>query len=94
MQLLISLQSKIIEFLVFLELYNFTLLGLILVAEPYFNEPVFEREKNSSLGDKKSLEYNQMAVIKVVDHMKNIIKNPPECFKQDVKEYLDNNLKS
>ncbi|RWS25180.1 hypothetical protein B4U80_01458, partial [Leptotrombidium deliense] len=50
--------------------------GLILVDEPYFNEPGYVRQKGTSNGSKKSKLYNEMVVIKLVQSMSKLIQNP------------------
>ena len=43
--------------------------GLILVAEPYYNEAGYERQKGSRIGAENARMYNEMAVLKMTQHM-------------------------
>ena len=43
--------------------------GLILVSEPYYNEPGNERQKGSRIGSENARMYNEMAVLKLTRHM-------------------------
>lgn len=40
--------------------------GLILVAEPYYNEAGFEKQRGSVIGHENSKMYNEMAIIKLI----------------------------
>lgn len=40
--------------------------GLILVAEPYYNEAGYERQKGTQQGRENSRMYNEMVVLKLV----------------------------
>lgn len=62
--------------------------GLILVAEPYFLEPGFEREKGTTSGAAKSRQYNEQAVILIVQAMVRMLRTPPEVFKEEVKRHF------
>jgi baculoviral IAP repeat-containing protein 6 (apollon) len=68
--------SSILQVLVSLQ-------SLVLVAEPYFNEPGYESSYGTPTGKKQSDSYNstiKMATIKWA--MVDVIKNPPLCFKK------------
>ena len=57
--------------------------SLILVPEPYFNEPGYERSRGTPLGAQSSHEYNAnicQATVKWA--MLDQIKNPCPCFKE------------
>ena len=43
--------------------------GLILVSEPYYNEAGYERQKGSRIGAENARMYNEMAVLKMTQHM-------------------------
>ena len=43
--------------------------GLILVSEPYYNEAGYERQKGSRIGTENARMYNEMAVLKMTQHM-------------------------
>ena len=62
--------------------------GLILVAEPYFNEAGYERQKGTQQGLENSRMYNEMVVLKLVQAMTRLTLNPPEAFKEEVMEHL------
>lgn len=44
----------------------FNISGLILVAEPYYNEAGYERQKGTQQGRENSRMYNEMVVLKLV----------------------------
>eukprot|EP00102_Acyrthosiphon_pisum_P020036 XP_016657246.1 PREDICTED: (E3-independent) E2 ubiquitin-conjugating enzyme-like [Acyrthosiphon pisum] len=48
--------------------------GLILVSEPYYNEPGFDNQRGQKLAKENSRVYNEMALIKVVQSMTNMLK--------------------
>lgn len=57
--------------------------SLILVPEPYFNEPGYERSRGTRVGSSASLEYNSniyQACVRwaMLDHLRN----PEPCFKE------------
>ena len=57
--------------------------SLILVNEPYFNEPGYERSRGTPSGTASSREYDaniRQATVKWA--MLEMIRNPPACFKQ------------
>lgn len=63
--------------------------SLILVEQPYFNEPGLEREMNSQAGIQKSNSYNearQPSTIKLA--MTNMINHPPIGFEDVVKNHF------
>ena len=62
--------------------------GLILVAEPYFNEAGYERQKGTQQGHENSRMYNEMVVLKLVQAMTTLAMNPPEAFKNEVMDHL------
>ncbi|CAI6373297.1 unnamed protein product [Macrosiphum euphorbiae] len=47
--------------------------GLILVSEPYYNEPGFDSQQGQKLSKENSRVYNEMALIKVVQSMTNML---------------------
>ncbi|XP_033100637.1 (E3-independent) E2 ubiquitin-conjugating enzyme-like [Anneissia japonica] len=61
--------------------------GLILVAEPYYNEAGFEKHRGSSLGEENSRMYNEMTLLKVVQSMTRMLLNPPSVFKDEVIDF-------
>ncbi len=57
--------------------------SLILVPEPYFNEPGYEQYRGTPYGDQKSLTYNANIYVATVQWgMINHIRNPSPCFKE------------
>jgi len=62
--------------------------GLILVAEPYFNEAGYERQKGTQQGVENSRMYNEMVVLKMVQAMTRLALHPPEAFKEEVENHL------
>jgi hypothetical protein len=57
--------------------------SLILVSEPYFNEPGYERSRGTPSGTASSREYDaniRQATAKWA--MLEMLRNPPHCFKQ------------
>ena len=57
--------------------------SLILVSEPYFNEPGYERSRGTPSGTASSREYDaniRQATSKWA--MLEMLRNPPPCFKQ------------
>ncbi|XP_062582849.1 (E3-independent) E2 ubiquitin-conjugating enzyme UBE2O-like isoform X2 [Saccostrea cucullata] len=65
--------------------------GLILVAEPYYNEAGFEKQRGSVIGDENSKMYNEMAIIKLVQSLTRMIENPPHSFKEEMISHLKEN---
>lgn len=63
--------------------------SLILVDEPYFNEPGYERSMNTDMGKKNSFNYNdniRLETIKV--GMIKMLENPPESYETVVREHF------
>ena len=63
--------------------------SLILVDEPYYNEPSYERQMNTATGNKKSFDYKdniRFQTIKwgIIDK----IKNPPKSYEKFIKEHF------
>ena len=57
--------------------------SLILVPEPYFNEPGYEQYRGTPFGDQKSLAYNANIYAATVQWaMVDAIRNPSSCFKE------------
>ena len=59
--------------------------GLILVEEPYFNEPGHMRPS----GNDTSKAYNRQLLILLFKSLNNIATNPPSVFKNEIKQYID-----
>uniref|UniRef100_A0A2A4K910 UBC core domain-containing protein n=1 Tax=Heliothis virescens TaxID=7102 RepID=A0A2A4K910_HELVI len=63
--------------------------SLILVPEPYFNEPGYERSRGTRVGSSASLEYNSniyQACVRwaMLDHLRN----PEPCFKEVIQTHF------
>uniref|UniRef100_A0AAG5CNL6 UBC core domain-containing protein n=1 Tax=Anopheles atroparvus TaxID=41427 RepID=A0AAG5CNL6_ANOAO len=58
--------------------------GLILVAEPYFNEAGYEKLRGSQQGKENSRMYNEMVLLKLVQSMTKLVSNPPEVFREQI----------
>ncbi|KAJ8300817.1 hypothetical protein KUTeg_022336 [Tegillarca granosa] len=61
--------------------------GLILVDEPYYNEAGYEKQRGTQQGHENSKMYNEMAILKMIESLTHMLKNPPSVFKDEVKEY-------
>jgi baculoviral IAP repeat-containing protein 6 len=63
--------------------------SLILVEQPYFNEPGWEREMNTPKGKTNSDNYNKELQPHTIQlGMINMIKNPPSGFEQVIKNHF------
>jgi len=62
--------------------------GLILVAEPYFNEAGYEKQKGTPQGRENSRMYNEMVIIKLVQSMTKLIAQPPDIFREQIFEHF------
>ena len=61
--------------------------SLILVSEPYFNEPGYERSRGTAAGTANCREYDsniRQATVKYA--MLEMLKHPPACFKEVSKD--------
>lgn len=65
--------------------------GLILVAEPYFNEAGYEKQRGTQQGTENSRMYNEMAIIKLVQAMTKLLTNPPLIFREQIIEHFKKN---
>jgi hypothetical protein len=80
--------SIILHLLNFLQCHVFpqvlvSIQSLILVPEPYFNEPGYEQYRGTPFGDQKSLAYNANIYASTVQWaMVDAIKNTSPCFKE------------
>ncbi|KMT13061.1 hypothetical protein BVRB_4g086990 [Beta vulgaris subsp. vulgaris] len=54
--------------------------GLILNAEPYYNEPGYERHNNRRHGKHQSKNYSENALLLSLKTMLYTMRNPPKCF--------------
>ncbi|CAB3223889.1 unnamed protein product [Arctia plantaginis] len=65
-----------------------SLQGLILNAEPYFNEAGYEKQKGTQQGKENSRMYNEMVLLKLVQSMSKMLLNPPEPFRAEIMAHL------
>ncbi|XP_010776645.1 E2/E3 hybrid ubiquitin-protein ligase UBE2O-like [Notothenia coriiceps] len=65
--------------------------GLILVNEPYYNEAGFDSDRGLQEGYENSRCYNEMALIKMVQTMTQLLQHPVEVFKQEIQEHFASN---
>ncbi|XP_038211720.1 (E3-independent) E2 ubiquitin-conjugating enzyme isoform X2 [Zerene cesonia] len=65
-----------------------SLQGLILNAEPYFNEAGYEKQKGTQQGKENSRMYNEMVLLKLVQSMTRMALSPPEPFGDEVVQHL------
>ncbi|PAA58569.1 hypothetical protein BOX15_Mlig022576g4 [Macrostomum lignano] len=66
--------------------------GLILVEEPLFNEPGYE--KGTQAAAVKSREYNELAVVRTAQSMASLVSSPPDTFAAEVGRYAETRLRS
>ncbi|XP_077183804.1 (E3-independent) E2 ubiquitin-conjugating enzyme isoform X2 [Paroedura picta] len=62
--------------------------GLILVNEPYYNEAGFDSDRGLQEGYENSRCYNEMALIRVVQSMMQMLRKPVEVFEQEIYEHF------
>ncbi|KAM4691193.1 LOW QUALITY PROTEIN: (E3-independent) E2 ubiquitin-conjugating enzyme [Rhinophrynus dorsalis] len=62
--------------------------GLILVNEPYYNEAGFDSDRGLQEGYENSRCYNEMALIRVIQSMTQLIQRPVEVFQQEIREHF------
>ena len=63
--------------------------SLILVEQPFFNEPGYEREMNTPMGKKRSDDYNEEREPHTINlAMINMIMNPPKGFEEVVSTHF------
>ncbi|XP_026747607.1 (E3-independent) E2 ubiquitin-conjugating enzyme [Trichoplusia ni] len=65
-----------------------SLQGLILNAEPYFNEAGYEKQKGTQQGKENSRMYNEMVLLKLVQSMTKMATRPPEPFREEILAHL------
>ena len=73
-------------------MYIFFITGLILNAEPYFNEAGYERQRGTVEGDENSRMYNEMAVIKTMESVRNMLQRPSPVFKGEIQRHFKEHL--
>jgi ubiquitin-conjugating enzyme E2 O len=62
-----------------------SILGLVLNTEPYYNEPGFERERDTPQGDLRSQRYNESVALSNYHLMLRVLRTPPTDFDRMVK---------
>jgi len=67
--------------------------GLILVREPYFNEAGYEKQRGAQQGNENSRMYNEMAVLKLVQSMTKLARNPQVPFQEEIQQHFQENGK-
>ena len=72
--------------------YKFSFTGLILCEEPYYNEAGYEKHKCTAEGAENSRMYNEMVIIKMLQSLERMAKNPPETFKGEIKEHIEEHI--
>ncbi|OCT60708.1 (E3-independent) E2 ubiquitin-conjugating enzyme UBE2O [Xenopus laevis] len=65
--------------------------GLILVNEPYYNEAGFDSDRGLQEGYENSRCFNEMALIRVVQSMTQLLRKPVEVFQQEICEHFKSN---
>ncbi|XP_066927802.1 (E3-independent) E2 ubiquitin-conjugating enzyme UBE2O-like isoform X2 [Clytia hemisphaerica] len=66
--------------------------GLILNAEPYFNEAGYEKQRGTVEGKENSRVYNEMALIKMIESLRNMIQRPPKVFQDEIRQHFQEKL--
>jgi len=61
------------------------------VPEPYFNEAGYDRQKGTQMGEENSRMYNEMAVLKLVQCMTRMVRNPAQPFASEIMEHMKMN---
>jgi ubiquitin-conjugating enzyme E2 O len=62
--------------------------GLILVAEPYYNEAGYLKQRGTSIANDNSRLYNEMVVIKLIQSMTKLLLTPPKTFETTIREHI------
>lgn len=63
--------------------------SLILVENPYFNEPGYERDMHTENGKRKSNQYNQLRQVATIEWaIIDMLKNPPNNFKNVISNHF------
>uniref|UniRef100_A0A3P8XTP2 (E3-independent) E2 ubiquitin-conjugating enzyme n=1 Tax=Esox lucius TaxID=8010 RepID=A0A3P8XTP2_ESOLU len=65
--------------------------GLILVNEPYYNEAGFDSDRGLQEGYENSRCYNEMALIKMVQSMTQLLQTPIQVFQQEIQQHFVSN---
>ena len=65
--------------------------GLILVAEPYYNEAGYERQTHTQQGYENSRTYNEFVILKLVQSMTELLNAAPKIFQIEVLAHFQSN---
>lgn len=65
--------------------------GLILVAQPYFNEAGYERQTHTQQGYENSRTYNEFVILKLVQSMTELLNAAPKVFQNEVLDHFEAN---
>lgn len=65
-----------------------SILGLVLNTEPYYNEPGFERERDTPQGGLRSQRYNESVALSTYHLMLRVLRTPPTDFDRLVKRHF------
>eukprot|EP01080_Neovahlkampfia_damariscottae_P002281 gene2281-2454_t len=71
-----------------------SLLGLVLVSEPYFNEAGYDKQIGTEEGLINSIQYNENVIIQVSNHHLNNLMNSPKHCKQIIQNHYFKNYKN
>uniref|UniRef100_A0A915K5A0 UBC core domain-containing protein n=1 Tax=Romanomermis culicivorax TaxID=13658 RepID=A0A915K5A0_ROMCU len=66
--------------------------SLILVPEPYYNEPGFEKDKATKSGMSKSRDYNEMIILRSLESFRKVLQSPPDPFKVELANHIRKNI--
>lgn len=66
--------------------------GLILVAEPYYNEAGFEQQLGCPQASENSRVYNEKVILKVLQSMQAILVSQQEIFKEEIELHFAKNV--
>jgi len=62
--------------------------ALILVPQPYFNEPGYENSFGSTEGNRRSREYNERVVLNLLDDTVGMLKKPPSPWQFEITRFM------
>ncbi|CAE8650192.1 unnamed protein product, partial [Polarella glacialis] len=65
-----------------------SILGLVLNTEPYYNEPGFERERDTPQGALRSQRYNESVALSSYHLMLRVLRAPPTDFAKIVQRHF------
>jgi len=65
--------------------------SLVLNTAPYFNEAGFNKFRDTAGGENNSRLYNEMVILKLLEHTVMMIANPPEAFSTEIRLYFRDN---